>query len=127
MLRSHYELLELAPDADAAVIEGAYLELSRILHPDRPNGPSALLGMVTEAYEALRNPKRRAGCDQSLAGGTNPPRTAPPSTPHPGPQSGPADHGVRTYGTDKVKATSTCIGSFGTEGQLNGGFEYPNG
>jgi DNA-binding beta-propeller fold protein YncE len=38
-----------------------------------------------------------------------------------------ADHMVRTYSTDKVKATPTYIGSFGTEGQLNGAFEYPNG
>ncbi len=38
-----------------------------------------------------------------------------------------ADHMVRTYSTDKVKPTPTYIGSFGTEGQLNGAFEYPNG
>jgi len=38
-----------------------------------------------------------------------------------------ADHMVRTYSTDKVKPTPTYIGSFGTEGQLDGAFEYPNG
>jgi len=38
-----------------------------------------------------------------------------------------ADHMVRTYSTDKSKLTPTYIGSFGTEGQLDGAFEYPNG
>jgi hypothetical protein len=48
-MRSHYELLEVAPDADAAVIKAAYRKLSRTLHPDMPNGSRALFGMVTEA------------------------------------------------------------------------------
>jgi DNA-binding beta-propeller fold protein YncE len=38
-----------------------------------------------------------------------------------------ADHMIRTYSTDKSKLTPTYIGSFGTEGQLDGAFEYPNG
>ena len=38
-----------------------------------------------------------------------------------------ADHMVRAYSTDKSKPTPTYIGSFGTEGQLDGAFEYPNG
>lgn len=38
-----------------------------------------------------------------------------------------ADHAVRTYSTDKSKPTPTYLGSFGTEGQLDGTFEYPNG
>jgi DNA-binding beta-propeller fold protein YncE len=38
-----------------------------------------------------------------------------------------ADHMVRIYGADKSKPTPTYIGSFGTEGQLDGTFEYPNG
>jgi len=38
-----------------------------------------------------------------------------------------ADHMVRLYTTDKSKPTPTYVGSFGTEGQLDGTFEYPNG
>ncbi|MEP7193040.1 MAG: hypothetical protein ABI903_09265 [Actinomycetota bacterium] len=38
-----------------------------------------------------------------------------------------ADHAVRTYSLDKSKPTPTYLGSFGTEGQLDGTFEYPNG
>ena len=56
MLRSHYELLEVARGADAAAIRRAYLKPSRRRRPDRPYGSSALFGMVTEAYEVLRDP-----------------------------------------------------------------------
>ena len=38
-----------------------------------------------------------------------------------------ADHAVRTYSTDPSKPVPTYLGSFGTEGQLDGTFEYPNG
>jgi hypothetical protein len=38
-----------------------------------------------------------------------------------------ADRMIRTCSTDEVKPTPTYIGSLGTEGQLNGAFEYPNG
>ena len=89
MLRSHYELLDVAPDADVAVIRSAYLHLSRTLHPDMPNGSSALFGMVTEAYEVLRDPQKRANYDLSLARGKRAPSAGPPSPPRSGPQGGP--------------------------------------
>jgi DNA-binding beta-propeller fold protein YncE len=38
-----------------------------------------------------------------------------------------SDHMVRVYTIDKSKATPTYVGSFGTEGQTDGTFEYPNG
>jgi len=38
-----------------------------------------------------------------------------------------SDHMVRAYSIDKGKPLPTYIGSFGTEGQLDGTFEYPNG
>ena len=38
-----------------------------------------------------------------------------------------ADHMIRIYSADKSKPTPTYVGSFGTEGQLDGTFEYPNG
>ncbi len=81
MLRTHYELLAVAADADAAVIKRAYLKLSRTLHPDMPNGSIALFGMVTEAYEVLRDPKKRASYDQSLARGMRASSAGAPSSP----------------------------------------------
>jgi 5-methylcytosine-specific restriction endonuclease McrA len=93
MLRTHYELLEVAPDADAAVIKGAYLKLSRTLHPDMPHGSTALFGMVTEAYEVLNDPQRRASYDLSLTTGTRPPPPPPrpaPTAPSPAPPSAPS-------------------------------------
>ena len=38
-----------------------------------------------------------------------------------------SDHMIRAYKIDKGKPMPTYIGSFGTEGQLDGTFEYPNG
>jgi DNA-binding beta-propeller fold protein YncE len=38
-----------------------------------------------------------------------------------------SDHMVRIYAIGDGKATPAYIGSFGTEGQLDGTFEYPNG
>jgi DNA-binding beta-propeller fold protein YncE len=38
-----------------------------------------------------------------------------------------SDHMVRIYNVDKAKAMPTYVASFGTEGQLDGTFEYPNG
>jgi DNA-binding beta-propeller fold protein YncE len=38
-----------------------------------------------------------------------------------------SDHMVRMYTIDKGKPMPTYVGSFGSEGQLDGTFEYPNG
>jgi len=38
-----------------------------------------------------------------------------------------SDHQIRVYRIQESKATPTYIGSFGTEGQVDGTFEYPNG
>jgi curved DNA-binding protein CbpA len=85
----NYELLDVAPDAEATVIKGAYLRLSRSLHPDMPTGSSTLFGMVAEAYEVLRDPQKRASYDRSLAGDPHAPHTGPPSAPPSGPRKPP--------------------------------------
>jgi DnaJ domain len=68
-LRSHYELLGVAPDADADAIKAAYRKLTRDTHPDRPTGTNGLFGLITDAYEELRDPARRAAYDRNLARG----------------------------------------------------------
>ena len=105
MLRSHYELLEVATDADSAVIKVAYLKLSRTLHPDMPNGSSALFGMVTEAYEVLRDPKKRADYDLSLARGKRAPNAGPQSHPGAAPPTGPSTPRQTPAGTAQPDPT----------------------
>ena len=118
-MRSHYELLEVAPDAEAAVIKAAYRKLSRTLHPDMPTGSRALFGIINEAYEVLRDPRKRASYDQGLNRGERrsraempspqpssppsppppkPPSPPPPRTPSPPPPRPPSDPGSRPTG-----------------------------
>jgi curved DNA-binding protein CbpA len=63
-----YAVLGLSPAADDVVIRAAYLALMRRYHPDR-NG-SAEAGTraraITEAYETIGDPARRAEYDASL-------------------------------------------------------------
>lgn len=66
--RTHYELLGVAPDADAAAVKAAYRKLVRTMHPD-VGGNSALFGLITEAKECLSDPSRRAKYDRDLAAG----------------------------------------------------------
>jgi hypothetical protein len=68
-LRSHYELLGVAPDADTATIKSAYRRIVKDTHPDRPTGTSGLFGLITDAYDELRDPVARAAYDRRLATG----------------------------------------------------------
>ena len=61
-------MLGLAPDADTAAIKSMYRKLVRTMHPD-VGGNSALFGLITEAYECLRDPSSRAEYDRYLATG----------------------------------------------------------
>jgi curved DNA-binding protein CbpA len=65
--RNHYQILNVAPDAEAVVIEAAYRALMKKYHPDHafaaPSpGPSA--SEINQAYSTLRNPERRAEYDR---------------------------------------------------------------
>ena len=71
----HYELLEVARDADGKAIKRAYFRLAAALHPDRffgkrlgghKAGLLLLYDRVTQAYDALSLPERRAAYDASL-------------------------------------------------------------
>lgn len=78
----HYVVLGVPRIADAAAIRAAYVGLAKRYHPDVATGDPALaianFRQITEAYETLSDPERRALYDNSPA----PPdvhRIAPPA------------------------------------------------
>ena len=90
---TYYDLLDVAPNASAADIEGAYHALARTWHPDRfysrdLGGLDGLLEEVfvaaTRASRTLADVGRRAAYDQEIATAGKVPRrarvTAPPPT-----------------------------------------------
>lgn len=68
---THYEVLGVAPSADAAEVRRAYLRLARAHHPDRhaAGGPAARaeaerrMREVNEAWAVLSDPERRRRYD----------------------------------------------------------------
>ena len=62
--RDYYKVLEVARNATEAEIKKAYRRLAMQYHPDRNPAPDAEAKFkeVTEAYEVLRDPARRAHC-----------------------------------------------------------------
>lgn len=81
--RTHYEILGVEPTATAAELKTAYRRAARATHPDNPNGTAsaALFGMVSEAYECLADPGRRASYDYLLAHPSAPRQAPEPSGP----------------------------------------------
>jgi molecular chaperone DnaJ len=66
--KDYYAALGVAKDADAATIKKAYRSLARELHPDKnPDNASAETRFkeVSEAYDVLSDPKRRAEYDDA--------------------------------------------------------------
>jgi molecular chaperone DnaJ len=62
-----YEVLGVSRDADEATLKKAYRRLAMECHPDRNNGDRAAEARfkeVTEAYEVLRDPQKRAVYDR---------------------------------------------------------------
>ena len=65
--QDYYELLGVARGADAATIKAAYRTLAKECHPDRHNGcaqQEARFKAVSEAYEVLKDPQKRAAYDR---------------------------------------------------------------
>ncbi len=65
--RNHYQILNVAPDAEAVVIEAAYRALMKKYHPDQaaaagPGAPTA--AEINHAFATLRDPQRRADYDR---------------------------------------------------------------
>ncbi|MBR0552135.1 molecular chaperone DnaJ [Stakelama marina] len=63
----YYELLGCSRDADHATIKTAYRKLAMKYHPDRTGGcqdSEAKFKAVSEAYEVLKDPQKRAAYDR---------------------------------------------------------------
>jgi DnaJ-class molecular chaperone len=73
---SYYQLLEVAPSADATAIKKAFYRISREYHPDRyfrfphenfRNAVNTMYKRISEAYNILREPDMRKAYDLQLA------------------------------------------------------------
>ncbi len=67
MEKDYYAILQVAPDAEREVIDGAYIRLTQKYHPDinpSPDAPNRMRA-INEAYEVLSNPDKRAIYDQA--------------------------------------------------------------
>jgi molecular chaperone DnaJ len=66
-MSGYYDLLGVPRDASEADIKKAYRRLAMEYHPDRNNGEKAAeekFKLITEAYEVLRDPEKRAAYDR---------------------------------------------------------------
>jgi curved DNA-binding protein CbpA len=72
--QSHYEVLDVAPDAPMSELKNAYYNLARKYHPDRfRHAESSLIARIesafariTQAYDTLRDPGLRSSYDSKL-------------------------------------------------------------
>jgi molecular chaperone DnaJ len=67
MKRDFYEVLGVARTADEQELKGAFRKLAKEYHPDRNPGDEQAeqnFKEINEAYEALRDPQKRAAYDQ---------------------------------------------------------------
>src|SRR5690606_41319398 len=73
-VKDYYQIPGLEPNAGEGEIESAYRRLARKFHPDVSKEPGAedKFKAVNEAYEALRDPQKRAAYDQLRARGYRP-------------------------------------------------------
>lgn len=69
MTENYYEILRVAPDADAETIRSAYRKMAQIYHPDkRANKKFAnhKFKLIGEAYAVLSDPDKRSEYDQTI-------------------------------------------------------------
>lgn len=67
--KDYYDILGVDPDADQDAIRRAYRKLARKYHPDvsKESDAEARFKDVSEAYEVLKDPEKRAAYDQVRA------------------------------------------------------------
>ena len=65
MVPTHYEVLGLLEGASTAEVRQAYRRLVKVAHPDRAGDPEQFR-LITQAYDVLADPTRRAAYDRSL-------------------------------------------------------------
>src|SRR5579862_3023121 len=65
--RDYYDVLGVTRSCDEKELKGAFRKLAMQFHPDRNNGDrdaEVKFKEVNEAYEALKDPQRRAAYDR---------------------------------------------------------------
>jgi molecular chaperone DnaJ len=68
MVKSHYTVLGVEPDASPQQIKSAYRQRVKELHPDHYGQDSGPFLAVQEAYDVLSDPARRRRYDEQLTG-----------------------------------------------------------
>lgn len=68
-MHTHYDNLQIDPNATDAEIKAAYRRLSSQYHPDRNPDPESkhIMQLINRAYEVLSDPKQRAQHDAWIA------------------------------------------------------------
>lgn len=72
--KDYYDVLGVEPGAGEAELKTAYRRLARKFHPDvsKESGAEEKFKAINEAYEALRDPEKRAAYDQLRSRGYRP-------------------------------------------------------
>jgi curved DNA-binding protein len=72
--QDYYKTLSVAPDADSKTIKTAYRKLARKYHPDVSEHHEAeeKFKQISEAYEVLKDPQKRAQYDELREYGAQP-------------------------------------------------------
>lgn len=63
---THYDALQVGPDASADQVRQAYRRLAQQHHPDRSEDDGAAMARVNQAYEVLSDPHLRSEYDFKL-------------------------------------------------------------